>query len=121
MPPTARLRASLLAAPALQHIDGINLFALISIASLLYCLPLALLMESHVWAGAYEAAAAKLTASGFVQQMVLGGIFYHLYNQASRLVVGPREARERPAGLGGRKKGPLACSRCCCLLLVCAV
>jgi hypothetical protein len=33
----------------MQHIDGINLFGLISIASLVYCLPAALYFESGMW------------------------------------------------------------------------
>lgn len=42
-----------------QDIGGINLFVLISAVSLLFCAPLALVMESSQWGGAL--AAAKLT------------------------------------------------------------
>lgn len=40
--------------PAPQHIDGINLFGLISIVSLLYCAPAAVVMEGSQWAGAWQ-------------------------------------------------------------------
>lgn len=32
-----------------KHVDGINLFGLISIASLVYCAPAAVVMEGHMW------------------------------------------------------------------------
>lgn len=65
----------------LQHIDGINLFGLISIASLLYCAPLAILMEGGKWSGAYNAALAGVGKQELIKQMAVAGIFYHLYNQ----------------------------------------
>ena len=67
----------------LQHIDGINLFGLISIASLLYCAPLAILMEGSVWSGAYNTALANVGKNELFKQMAIAGIFYHLYNQVS--------------------------------------
>lgn len=67
----------------LQHIDGINLFGLISIASLLYCAPLAILMEGGKWSGAYNGALADIGKQELVKQMAVAGIFYHLYNQVS--------------------------------------
>lgn len=67
----------------LQHIDGINLFGLISIASLLYCAPLAILMEGSAWSGAYNAALTSVGKNELYKQMAIAGIFYHLYNQVS--------------------------------------
>ena len=65
----------------MQHIDGINLFGLISIASLLYCTPLAILMEGSKWSGAYNGALSSVGQQEFFKQMAAAGIFYHLYNQ----------------------------------------
>lgn len=67
----------------LQHIDGINLFGLISIASLLYCAPLAILMEGSVWSSAYNTALTNVGKNELFKQMAVAGIFYHLYNQVS--------------------------------------
>ena len=67
--------------PAMQHIDGINLFGLISIASLLYCTPAAILMEGSKWSGAYSGALQSVGRNEFFKQMAAAGIFYHLYNQ----------------------------------------
>ena len=64
-----------------QHVDGINLFGLISIVSLVYCAPAAFVMESSVWGPAWQAAIDKLGALPFYQYLAVGGIFYHLYNQ----------------------------------------
>lgn len=65
----------------MQHIDGINLFGLISIASLVYCIPAAIYMESAVWPAAWQAAGDKLGMNAFYQLLGWGGLFYHLYNQ----------------------------------------
>ncbi|KAL6751807.1 triose-phosphate transporter family-domain-containing protein [Haematococcus lacustris] len=70
-----------------KHIDGINLFGLISIASLFYCLPAALVIESAQWGPAWQAAVAKLGTTQFCQTLAWGGLFYHLYNQASYMVL----------------------------------
>ncbi|MEW5296931.1 MAG: hypothetical protein WDW36_000177 [Sanguina aurantia] len=70
-----------------KHIDGINLFGLISIASLVYCVPAAVVMESAVWPAAWQAACNKLGETGFYQMLAWGGLFYHLYNQASYMVL----------------------------------
>ncbi|KIY94590.1 Glucose-6-phosphate/phosphate translocator 1, chloroplast precursor, putative [Monoraphidium neglectum] len=63
-----------------KHFDGINLFGLISIVSLLYCAPAAVVAEGHVWAGAWDAAVAKLGRGALIQLLAVGGVFYHLYN-----------------------------------------
>lgn len=70
-----------------KHIDGINLFGLISIASLLYCTPAAILMEGSKWSGAYNVALAETGRNEFFKQMAAAGIFYHLYNQFSYMVL----------------------------------
>jgi hypothetical protein len=55
---------------------------MISIVSLLYCIPLAVVLESSQWAAAWQAAAQKLGGDmAFYQLLAWGGLFYHLYNQ----------------------------------------
>lgn len=71
-----------------EEMDGINLFGLISISSLIFCIPLAVLLESHAWPQAASAAVAALGSEGAVWQLLLaGGLFYHLYNQLSYMVL----------------------------------
>jgi hypothetical protein len=70
----------------LQHIDGINLFGLISIASLLFCVPAAFYMESSMWATAWQGTVEKIGAKSAMQLLALSGLFYHLYNQVGRAV-----------------------------------
>ncbi|KAF8058460.1 hypothetical protein HT031_005584 [Scenedesmus sp. PABB004] len=70
-----------------KHVDGINLFGLISIASLPFCVPAALLAERGAWAGAWEGAVAALGLPGLLQLLGASGLFYHLYNQASYMVL----------------------------------
>lgn len=77
--------ADSLSVVTLQHIDGINLFGLISIASLLYCTPAAILMEGSKWSGAYSTALQNVGRNEFFKQMAAAGIFYHLYNQVGSL------------------------------------
>ncbi|KAI8471703.1 MAG: triose-phosphate transporter family-domain-containing protein [Monoraphidium minutum] len=70
-----------------KHIDGINLFGLISIVSLLYCAPAAVFAEGAMWGAAWDAAVAKAGQGALLQLLALGGLFYHLYNQASYMVL----------------------------------
>lgn len=65
----------------MQHIDGINLFGLISIAALVYCVPAAFIVERHLWSTAWDTAVLKLGTTKFYQLLGLSGLFYHLYNQ----------------------------------------
>ncbi len=65
----------------MQHIDGINLFGLISIVSLVYCVPAALLVERGAWSAAWAAASSQLGTAALLQLLALSGLFYHLYNQ----------------------------------------
>lgn len=76
-----------------QHIDGINLFGLISIVSLLYCAPAAVFAEGHVWGAAWDAATTKMGQGALLQLLAVGGIFYHLYNQVGR--AGARQQKLR--------------------------
>eukprot|EP00879_Flechtneria_rotunda_P015024 GHRR01015699.1.p1 GENE.GHRR01015699.1~~GHRR01015699.1.p1 ORF type:complete len:331 (+),score=78.12 GHRR01015699.1:384-1376(+) len=70
-----------------KHIDGINLFGLISIVSLIFCIPAAIFVESHMWSTAWQTAVYKLGTTQFYQLLGLSGMFYHLYNQASYMVL----------------------------------
>jgi solute carrier family 35, member E1 len=71
-----------------EGMDGINLFGLISIVSLIFCIPAAVLLEAPAWQQAASAAVASLgSTSAFVQLLLAGGIFYHLYNQLSYMVL----------------------------------
>ncbi|KAG1674390.1 hypothetical protein FOA52_012916 [Chlamydomonas sp. UWO 241] len=70
-----------------KHIDGINLFGLISIVSLVYCAPAAVIIEGSKWPAAWDAAVASLGQLPFLQLLATGGLFYHLYNQASYMVL----------------------------------
>lgn len=68
-----------------QHIDGINLFGLISISSLLFCIPAAIWAESHMWGAAWNTAVQSLGPMPFYQLLAMSGLFYHLYNQVCGL------------------------------------
>lgn len=71
-----------------KHIDGVNLFGLLSIVSLMYCAPLAYIIEGSKWAAAWQAASLKLGGeAAFLQLLAWGGLFYHLYNQSSYMVL----------------------------------
>ena len=64
-----------------QHIDGINLFGLISIVSLLFCVPLAVVCESKTWASCWALGVSRVGEAGLYKMLALSGLFYHLYNQ----------------------------------------
>lgn len=71
-----------------EGMDGINLFGLISIASLIFCIPAAIVLESAHWPQAASAAATSLgSTAALVQLLLAGGIFYHFYNQVSYTVL----------------------------------
>ncbi|KDD73011.1 triose-phosphate transporter [Helicosporidium sp. ATCC 50920] len=76
-----------------NSLDGINLFALLSILSLIYLIPAALFMEgfqggAFVWKDMYAVASATYGPAQLVKLLALSGVFYHLYNQASYMVLG---------------------------------
>jgi solute carrier family 35 protein E1 len=62
---------------------------MISITSLLYCAPAAVLAEGALWRPAWDAAVAAAGGSPLPLLTVLawGGVFYHMYNQASYMVL----------------------------------
>ena len=65
-------------------IDGINMYALISVISLCYLAPVAYFVEGSTWAAGWASAAASAGSNiKFIQLLSLGGVFYHLYNQVS--------------------------------------
>ncbi|PSC67934.1 Xylulose 5-phosphate phosphate chloroplastic [Micractinium conductrix] len=74
-------------------IDGINLFAILSIISIFYCLPCALVFEGfkggvNNWAPLWDAAVASAGGmAAWAKLLAAGGLFYHLYNQASYMVL----------------------------------
>ncbi|KXZ52402.1 hypothetical protein GPECTOR_9g446 [Gonium pectorale] len=70
-----------------KHIDGINLFGLISIASLVYCLPAGIYFEGSTWQATWNAAVAKVGKEAVLKLLLWGGVFYHLYNQLSYMVL----------------------------------
>lgn len=78
-----------------KDIDGINMFALLSIISIFITAPVALLVEGfkggvYQW-GAMADAATQAMGGDFVtflRMVIASGIFYHLYNQASYMVLG---------------------------------
>lgn len=47
-----------------EGMDGINLFGLISICSLIFCIPVSFLLESHAWPQAASVAVAALGSEG---------------------------------------------------------
>ena len=54
-----------------QDVGGINLFVLISLFSLVFCIPLALVMESHMWPAAIESAKASVGTGSFARLMLV--------------------------------------------------
>lgn len=72
---------------SLQHfkeVNGLNLYGWISIISLLYLFPVAVLVEGSQWVQGYHRAIQSVgKSSTFFFWVLLSGIFYHLYNQSS--------------------------------------
>mmetsp|Transcript_42018 Transcript_42018/g.70106 ORF Transcript_42018/g.70106 Transcript_42018/m.70106 type:complete len:401 (+) Transcript_42018:69-1271(+) len=64
-------------------VDGVNLYALISIIAMVGLAPVAYFMEGAQWAAGYSTAVAKVGEVKFLQMLAAGGLFYHLYNQLS--------------------------------------
>ena len=82
-PPTAKQQ---------NKLDGINLFALLSIISFFYTLPVAIAVEGlrggvWQWGPLWNQAVATLGQAQFYKLMAAAGLFYHLYNQASYMVL----------------------------------
>eukprot|EP00898_Chlorokybus_atmophyticus_P000006 jgi/Chlat1/1005/Chrsp109S08621 len=71
-----------------KHIDGVNLYAWITIFSLLYLAPVAVIVEGAKWGPAWHVAAAKMGGASNLFQLILGGsLLYHLYNQMSYMAL----------------------------------
>ncbi|XP_061997321.1 LOW QUALITY PROTEIN: xylulose 5-phosphate/phosphate translocator, chloroplastic [Rosa rugosa] len=67
-----------------KEIDGLNLYGCISIISLFYLFPVAVLVEGSQWVQGYHRALASVgEPSTFYFWVLLSGVFYHLYNQSS--------------------------------------
>jgi solute carrier family 35 protein E1 len=78
-----------------KDIDGINMFALLSILSIFITAPVAVVVEGfkggvYQWGAMADAATQSLGGDfvTFLRLVVASGIFYHLYNQASYMVLG---------------------------------
>ncbi|CAA0842513.1 Xylulose 5-phosphate/phosphate translocator-chloroplastic [Striga hermonthica] len=67
-----------------KEVNGLNLYGVISIISLLYLFPVAIFVEGSQWVAGYHKAIATIgKPSTFYLWVMLSGIFYHLYNQSS--------------------------------------
>lgn len=67
-----------------KEVNGLNLYGWISIISLFYLFPVAVLVEGSQWVQGYQQAIQTVgKASTFYIWVLLSGIFYHLYNQSS--------------------------------------
>lgn len=70
-----------------KHVNGLNLYGWISIVSLVYLFPVAVLVEGKHWVGGFQKAVAVAATSSspwsFYSWLLLSGVFYHLYNQSS--------------------------------------
>ncbi|GMI63553.1 xylulose 5-phosphate/phosphate translocator [Hibiscus trionum] len=67
-----------------KEVNGLNLYGWISIISLFYLFPVAVLVEGPQWVQGYQNAIQTVgKASTFYTWVLLSGIFYHLYNQSS--------------------------------------
>lgn len=64
-------------------VDGINLYACISILGTVLLFPIACAVEGAKWGAAYEAVLTTMPFAEFMQLVVVGGFLYHLYNQTS--------------------------------------
>eukprot|EP00244_Chara_vulgaris_P002137 TRINITY_DN1362_c0_g1_i3.p1 TRINITY_DN1362_c0_g1~~TRINITY_DN1362_c0_g1_i3.p1 ORF type:complete len:480 (-),score=74.50 TRINITY_DN1362_c0_g1_i3:287-1726(-) len=71
-----------------KEIDGINLYAMITIVSLVYLTPMALFVEGPAaWSAGWTAGAAQIGAQQLGWWIFLQSIFYHLYNQVSYMAL----------------------------------
>lgn len=67
-----------------KEVNGLNLYGLISIVSLLYLFPVAIFVEGSQWVEGYQRAIVAVgKPSVFYLWVIISGIFYHLYNQSS--------------------------------------
>ncbi|KAF2288102.1 hypothetical protein GH714_004402 [Hevea brasiliensis] len=67
-----------------KEVNGLNLYGWISILSLFYLFPVAVVVEGSQWIqGYHKAIEAVGKSSTFYIWVMVSGIFYHLYNQSS--------------------------------------
>ncbi|KAF7123177.1 hypothetical protein RHSIM_Rhsim12G0144400 [Rhododendron simsii] len=67
-----------------KEVNGLNLYGVISILSLLYLFPVAVFVEGSQWVAGYHKAIETIgTPSTFYLWVITSGVFYHLYNQSS--------------------------------------
>lgn len=67
-----------------KEVNGLNLYGVISMMSLVYLFPVAVVVEGSQWVAGYHRAIATIgKPSTFYLWVMLSGIFYHLYNQSS--------------------------------------
>ncbi|KAL5767668.1 hypothetical protein ACOSP7_014264 [Xanthoceras sorbifolium] len=67
-----------------KEVSGLNLYGWISIISLIYLFPVAVVVEGSQWVQGYHKAIEAIgEPSTFYIWVLLSGIFYHLYNQSS--------------------------------------
>lgn len=70
-----------------KDLHGISLYGLMSFVALLFCLPVALLVEGSRWKPAYQTVAGSIGHKELLKLIALAGILYHAYNQASYMVL----------------------------------
>lgn len=67
---------------AMTDMDSTNVYAYISIIALIVCIPPAIIFEGpQLMSHGFSDAIAKVGLTKFVSDLVLVGLFYHLYNQ----------------------------------------
>ncbi|KAJ7969264.1 Glucose-6-phosphate/phosphate translocator 1, chloroplastic [Quillaja saponaria] len=67
-----------------KEVDGLNLYGWITIISLFYLFPVAVVVEGSQWIQGYHRALETIgKSSTFYLWVFLSGVFYHLYNQSS--------------------------------------
>ncbi|XP_004486439.1 xylulose 5-phosphate/phosphate translocator, chloroplastic-like [Cicer arietinum] len=67
-----------------KEVNGLNLYGVITILSLLYLFPVAIFVEGSQWIpGYYKALEAIGKPSTLYIWVLVSGVFYHLYNQSS--------------------------------------
>lgn len=67
-----------------KEVNGLNLYGWITIISLIYLFPVAVLVEGSQWVQGYHRAIEAVgNPSTLYLWVMLSGVFYHLYNQSS--------------------------------------
>ncbi|KAK9742693.1 hypothetical protein RND81_03G191400 [Saponaria officinalis] len=67
-----------------KEVNGLNFYGLISIISFIYLFPAAVFVEGSQWVQGYQKAITTIgKPMTFYMWVLIGGVFYHLYNQTS--------------------------------------